>query len=1542
MDIKKTNLDNVENNQNALNTAIPTSKSQTEILELDNTETVCSNINNVGTIQRNTEEYSKDTSKSCNINKLDKTIIDSNVDNHKKTGVKNYDDETNDIPTVDKDKSKTNNYTEYKSSYDLEVAENNDNFPTTTTEDHITTIEDDALITCTTVNKRRTRNILDSDDDSNDKSVHEDNPEEVNEKVQNRFKKRHILDSDSDDEIEYNNRLNTSAVARVYSIDNKSSIVEESDNQSRFLSICDPDDSDDELKLSTDENYSEQTVSRKKCKTKKVKPMANLQQKQTVSRKKCKTKKVKPMANLQQKQLTGRDAAKLKQEIQSESQRMTRESSINLPYHKPKSRTLKEFLQNRSRFATAVPTITCKTPPSLALKMSTDQLKAISEKLSAREKEIKEFFKSNSDSEEEDSHMNLNTTNSKQVENTFISENDTALQEGTKTPTICILQDVLLNNGTYSETVDTCGDDNLIKDSLIEESDRLIKNSNGTSYERDLLGTSDNNMDKSVSSEDNTTKLDDIHDTATHDNDKKVDDNEQTEAAPVEDQTIRTTITSNNIDEFTTIAAEIDENKTKPVGNDVETSDTKLNEVCSPEFQFTMCGADFEEDESQGAVAMEDKINKLIAKYTTDENVNEMSSESLNREQINEHNKTEKPKAKSILDLVKDKIGNFKPQLHGSSDHVINLDDGTTQVNEINELMNRFVKHNKKISPQKHKVKLDVVSLSDGKVHKETVEMSVNGEETIPINEKPGERLRRLREELETQMAQKRSEVWQRRTGVSTSNKENVTEDKYDCTEIENDVLDNEDEEEFTESEEEDVIDECEKNEEEQTERKCDFLDEEAQESDIDDDDIELQNDNILEESAQEDETSDEENRQSQDDFRTRKKKKQLKRIIKPFSNESEDDESSADSDLNSILEKNNSNLNDQQNNEDNHLDSTSTWEECCTLTPNQPRKTQTPIRRETQSKSELGFLTPVVQLTGLQSLNSGSKFLHESPISPFVMPPDSSPTKSQSQTGPQKRLFAVDADVDVDLASTQKLSDVAELCSGVFPSQSQELESKAESSDLFTSMPSKNNETISENATLNLDAPSTQDLLEICSGKFTGITQTEASAKIGNNTEDQESSVNNDFISNSISNDNRTEILTNHTEIKNLDGEDELISELLNDEEMENFKRRFESPTSVDSSAVPVGRVIYDSSDEESPNKIKKKRQKLIFSDNEESEPNEISEEEIDLCDEMSEDENSNTNVQNIEYDSEENEIELDMKDKPPKIKIADFLENEAELSESEWGSADEDERGLDELELEDGDNEKLDEEQVKRDLERIHMRRILDDDNHEVKILQELLLDDGEMYGNGRERQFRWKNIDSLGNEPDNTKPDDGEMYLDEDEDEEKWRKMRYEREVFLKKQLERSQSLDLEENVVTTANSQIMKLGQKAIQRSISASQNDNVTIQENKTNGTIQEKKTITAKLLSTSLLSKRGSFLTRSDQVLQRVAEFTRTLNADGGSTKNSRKVIFNVVSESTKLMDKKRKASDGTPTAIKKLRLDHLSPSVQNNKKKGIFTKLNF
>lgn len=55
--------------------------------------------------------------------------------------------------------------------------------------------------------------------------------------------------------------------------------------------------------------------------------------------------------------------------------------------------------------------------------------------------------------------------------------------------------------------------------------------------------------------------------------------------------------------------------------------------------------------------------------------------------------------------------------------------------------------------------------------------------------------------------------------------------------------------------------------------------------------------------------------------------------------------------------------------------------------------------------------------------------------------------------------------------------------------------------------------------------------------------------------------------------------------------------------------------------------------------------------------------------------------------------------------MKVSDFVENEAELSESEWGSADEDEQDLDKFEIELGDEEKFDENKVRNDLEKIHM---------------------------------------------------------------------------------------------------------------------------------------------------------------------------------------------------------------------------------------------
>nr|CAD7265820.1 unnamed protein product [Timema shepardi] len=73
--------------------------------------------------------------------------------------------------------------------------------------------------------------------------------------------------------------------------------------------------------------------------------------------------------------------------IHSESQRMLRETRLSLPYHRPRQRTLTEFLQRR------------KTIPNIpkSLKPTEEQMIEICKHLEEREKETKEFFKSESE-----------------------------------------------------------------------------------------------------------------------------------------------------------------------------------------------------------------------------------------------------------------------------------------------------------------------------------------------------------------------------------------------------------------------------------------------------------------------------------------------------------------------------------------------------------------------------------------------------------------------------------------------------------------------------------------------------------------------------------------------------------------------------------------------------------------------------------------------------------------------------------------------------------------------------------------------------------------------------------------------------------------------------------------------------------------------------------------------------------------------------------------------------------------------------------------
>lgn len=75
--------------------------------------------------------------------------------------------------------------------------------------------------------------------------------------------------------------------------------------------------------------------------------------------------------------MTVKQAAKERQEIQAESQRRTREAPVSLPYHRPKNRTITEFLKKRPCLSTAIP-VASKVPASVAIKMSGHELELMS------------------------------------------------------------------------------------------------------------------------------------------------------------------------------------------------------------------------------------------------------------------------------------------------------------------------------------------------------------------------------------------------------------------------------------------------------------------------------------------------------------------------------------------------------------------------------------------------------------------------------------------------------------------------------------------------------------------------------------------------------------------------------------------------------------------------------------------------------------------------------------------------------------------------------------------------------------------------------------------------------------------------------------------------------------------------------------------------------------------------------------------------------------------------------------------------------------
>ncbi|KAL3288108.1 hypothetical protein HHI36_002558 [Cryptolaemus montrouzieri] len=919
--------------------------------------------------------------------------------------------------------------------------------------------------------------------------------------------------------------------------------------------------------------------------------------------------------------------------------------------------------------------------------------------------------------------------------------------------------------------------------------------------------------------------------------------------------------------------------------------DDELSQLAS-ESNKDFCDYDFNlddiEDDSQGAV-MENKIVSCEGK------------------EINENNTKKQRKMEMIQ-----KLGELKPRLSGGPNEIIDLASGMSMPDEVFKLRERFLQHTFKPGKNKNKKEVSILSVCDGKIQKETLALSVeevDEESTAPL-EKPGVRLQKLREELQHQIAQRRSELWkEKQSNKSESNQEDRQEDDKSDYEIDN-ILDDDEEEEITDSEEEDEdLEENDCDMSEKKETKSAFVEDEAEESDREDEDEniafnedEIENEDDIEETNEEPEentnTVEEEKETENSPDEESSKKKVLKRIIKAFDNDDSDDDevmNQKNSMFELMLSKKERPISD-----DNFV------------LPQQPLNYKTIEPVVTPNKSDEDFLTPVTYMTGIRNLNdSGSRIIAEIPLDKnksftshkklfdeetgLNSQTSDLPTQEISDKCMQKENTQENTPVSLANESSSQpngisTQDVLEICSGSFPCTSKSVSSpEISTQQLKEIFGDESNNVNKSNRDFN-----TQDLADICSGQFTGISPA---------------------------------VKQNEKETV-LDEKDEhLISQLIDEEELERFKKRFESPLASNTQKTinfelaeevqGTGGVI-DSDDEDNELKLKKKkRKKLAFSDDEESSDNELGgDEEIDLQD----DEDL---ASNVEYDSEENEIDaeeykVDHEERMrERMKATEFFEKEAELSESEWGSEDEDERNLDDMEFEKGDEEKFDEDELRSDIERVQMKQMLDEDNREVKLLQELLLEDGELHGSGRQRQFKWKNIDDAGNEIEDKKDDDGDVYLDEDESEEQWRKMRHEREMFMLKR--QSQGVD-EECLIESQKLSFTHKSLKIKSQSSILSQSLSVEVES-----TQKIKQPFT-------LLNKRGSFLSRSEQILQKFAEASKI----SLGTKNSNRIVFQAVDEEMK----KRKApseleSDSTPVALKKMRLTGLSPAMQKTKPKA-------